>query len=99
MGEMLFRVGGQAVQVFPYIRTRRTRRNRMLQPIGESEQGAMLRIDQGKINLVPFTPTEIPHSCILARSSTSNRQDVETRGFMDLLGVLATLRAALLPAH
>src|ERR1017187_303176 len=32
----------------------------------------MFRIDQGKINLVPFIPTEMPHFCILASFRTSN---------------------------
>ena len=72
MREMLFRLGGQAVQVFPYFRRRRTRRNRILQRIAEPKQGAMFRINQGKINLVPFTPTEMPHFCILASFRTSN---------------------------
>jgi len=35
----------------------------------------------------------------LARSSTSNRQDVEARTFTGALGVLAALREVLLPAH
>jgi membrane protein implicated in regulation of membrane protease activity len=35
----------------------------------------------------------------LARSSTSNRQDAESRGFTGVLGALATLRGILLPAH
>jgi hypothetical protein len=35
----------------------------------------------------------------LARSSTSNRRDLETRGFTRVLGVLATLRESLLPVH
>jgi hypothetical protein len=72
MREMLFRLGGQAVQVFPYFRRRRTRRNRILQRIAEPKQGAMFRINQGKINLVPFTPTEMPHFCILASFRTWN---------------------------
>src|ERR1039457_1041729 len=68
--EMLFRLGGQKVQVFPYFRRRRSRRNRVLQRIGEPKQGAMLRIDQREINLVRFTPTEMPHFCILASFRT-----------------------------
>ena len=35
----------------------------------------------------------------LARSSTSNRRDHETRSFNGFLGVLATLRETLLPVH
>jgi uncharacterized protein (DUF2249 family) len=45
MCEMLFRLGGQAVQVLPYFRRPRTRRNRILQTVGKLKQGAMLRID------------------------------------------------------
>ena len=42
---------------------------------------------------------EMPEALILARSSTSNRQDVETRSVTRVLGVLATLRETLLPVH
>src|ERR1022692_4522471 len=50
MREMLFRLGGQAVQVFPYFRRRRTRRNRILQRIAEPKQGAMLDRKSTRLN-------------------------------------------------
>jgi hypothetical protein len=58
-----------------------------------------LYVGFSRLNHLQFLQREPMLTGILARSSTSNRQDVEARAFTGVLGVLATLRETLLPVH